>query len=164
MVSWKVKRSQTALTTSVGWLLLLQLTVLNRSAIVVLPKFLMAFLCCHVSFCNFVFCVVTLLFGFFFGCRVFFHRTESDIFLFFSVIANPLTLFLVHHVCRAGNGLNWHIYHELWEISILSPYSNVHQWPKTKACCLTCAYICNISRAIDNALFWIRVHQNVSHK
>ena len=28
------------------------------------------------------FCVVTLLFGFFCGCRVFCHRTESDLFLF----------------------------------------------------------------------------------
>ena len=29
-----------------------------------------------------VFCVVTLLFGFFFGCRGFCHWTESDLFLF----------------------------------------------------------------------------------
>ena len=32
------------------FLLLPQLTVLSRSAIVVLLKFLMAFLCCHVAF------------------------------------------------------------------------------------------------------------------
>ena len=34
----------------VRWLLLLQLTVLSRSAIVVKSKILVAFLCCHVAF------------------------------------------------------------------------------------------------------------------
>ena len=46
-LSGKVKRSYTGLTTPVGCLLLLQLTVLSRSAIVVYSTFLVAFLCCH---------------------------------------------------------------------------------------------------------------------
>ena len=49
-VSGKVVNSQTGLTTPVGWLLLLQLTVLSRSALVVQWKFLVAFSCCYVAF------------------------------------------------------------------------------------------------------------------
>ena len=49
-VSGKVERSLTGLTTPVGWLLSLQLTVLGRSAILVWSKILVALLCCHVAF------------------------------------------------------------------------------------------------------------------
>ena len=52
-VSGKVERSEAGLTTPVEWQLLLQLTVLSRSAIVVLSKFWWRFLCCHVDFLDF---------------------------------------------------------------------------------------------------------------
>ena len=71
IVSGRVGYPLTGLTTQVGWLLLLQLTVLRRSAIVVLSRFWWRF------------CVVKLLFGFFCECRDFvYHRTESDLFIF----------------------------------------------------------------------------------
>ena len=70
-VSGKVGIPLTGITTPVRWLLLLQLIVLNRSAIVVLSKFLVAFLCCN--------CGVFLIFCWSLG---FCHRTESDLFLF----------------------------------------------------------------------------------
>ena len=54
----------TGLTTPVEWLSVPQLTVLSRSAIVVLSKFLVALLCFHVAF--WIFC----------WCRGFCHRTE----------------------------------------------------------------------------------------
>ena len=38
---------------------------------------------CVIEFFGGAFCVVTLLFGFFFRCRGFCLRTESDLFLFF---------------------------------------------------------------------------------
>ena len=63
-------RCLNVLTTPVGWLSLLQLTVLSRSEIVVKSKFLVACLCFHVAFWN---CL---------WCRGFCHRTESDLFLF----------------------------------------------------------------------------------
>ena len=46
------------------------------------------------------FCVVTLLFGFFCGCRGFCHRTESDLFLF--LFTSQSTLFQLF--------MWWHIY------------------------------------------------------
>ena len=49
-VSGKVGIPQTVLTLPVGWLSLLQLTVLSRSAIDVQSKVLVACLCCHVAF------------------------------------------------------------------------------------------------------------------
>ena len=49
-IGGKAELSETGLTKPVGWLLLLQLTVLSRSAVVVLLKSLVAFLCCHVAF------------------------------------------------------------------------------------------------------------------
>ena len=69
-VSGKVGRPLTGLTTPVGWLLLLQLTVLSRSGIVVKSNFWWRF---H---------VVKLLFECFCECRGFCHRTESELFLF----------------------------------------------------------------------------------
>ena len=38
--------------------------------------------CCVSNFLVTILYVVTMLFGFFCGCRVFCHRTESDLFLF----------------------------------------------------------------------------------
>ena len=42
--------------------------------------------CCVIEVFGGVFCVVTLLFGFFCRCRGFSHRIESDIFLFLFII------------------------------------------------------------------------------
>ena len=85
-VSGKIGIPLTGLTTPDRWLSLLQLTVLNRSAIVVLSKILVAFFSV----------VVALLFGFFCGCRVFCHSTESDIFPFLLLFrsAYPPSLFI----------------------------------------------------------------------
>ena len=71
-VSGKFEDSETGLITPVWWLLLLQLTVL------VGPQSL-----CNRSFW-WRFYVVTVLFGFFCGRTGFCHRTELDLFLFFS--------------------------------------------------------------------------------
>ena len=65
----KVERSQTALTTPAGWLLLLQLHVLSRSAFYN-RGFWWRFLGCYVAFL------------FFCECRGFCHRTEWDLILF----------------------------------------------------------------------------------
>ena len=54
-VSGKVWGRLNSLTIPVRWLSLLQLTILNGSAIVVLSKFLVAILCCHFAFFNFLF-------------------------------------------------------------------------------------------------------------
>ena len=69
-VSGKLEIPWTGLTRPIGWLSLLQLTVLYRFTIVVYWKCLMAF------------SVVTLLFGVFCKCKSLCHRSESDIFLF----------------------------------------------------------------------------------
>ena len=53
-VSGKVGTPLTGLSTSVRWLLLLKLTVLHRSAIVVLSKFWVAFLHSHFAIWNFL--------------------------------------------------------------------------------------------------------------
>ena len=71
MVSGKVGISSTGLTKPFGLLSLRQLTVQNRSTIVVKSKFLVACSCWHVAFWIF-FC----------GCRGFCHMTESDLFPF----------------------------------------------------------------------------------
>ena len=66
----KIGIPQTGLTIPVGRLSLLQQTVLSRSAIVVLSRFLVASLCCSIAFC--VFC----------WCRGFCQMSEPYLFLF----------------------------------------------------------------------------------
>ena len=65
---------KSSITTPVGCVLLLQVTVLSRSQSL-----------CNRSFWWRFFYVVTLFFGFFCGCRGFCHETESDLFLFFLI-------------------------------------------------------------------------------
>ena len=115
VVSWKVGIPETGLTTPVGWLSLLKLTVISRSVIRCVIEVFVCVLCCHIAFLDFSVVV---------GAFVIQLR---KIFSFFS----------------SYWWIDDYVLHVVFEVEILKVNRRIQGWSKFKCRTFWREYICN---------------------